>query len=380
LNIAIVCPNFPPANFEGGISHYSARLAESLLCRGHKVCAFISTEFAKSDDNLKETNGVELIRISGPWNYFSISKIKKAAKEKKIDALILQYAPALFKTSFRIKWAMTRFPCQQITAFHTLWGKGFDRLLGLLILWGSFKIISTNSEIMTILGKRLPQFLKKTSWIPIASAIEPIHQKENKAGCSTPIISYFGMLYPGKGLYLILDILQELQKRGHRFEFKFIGGGILFHRTYEAEFRNEIKKRKLNGMVEALGMLPAEEVSKWLNKSRFVLLPYDTGLSDRRSSFITALVHGKAILTSPPIVHMPSFENGFNVLWPDEHTVPKYIQLMEQMLKNDELINRLEKEAEKLSRIFCWEKISEKYEIAISKNNSKLFNLPQNLY
>jgi glycosyltransferase involved in cell wall biosynthesis len=188
------------------------------------------------------------------------------------------------------------------------------------------------------------------------------------------------MLYPGKGLYLILDILQELQKRGHRFEFKFIGGGILFHRTYEAEFRNEIKKRKLNGMVEALGMLPAEEVSKWLNKSRFVLLPYDTGLSDRRSSFITALVHGKAILTSPPIVHMPSFENGFNVLWPDEHTVPKYIQLMEQMLKNDELINRLEKEAEKLSRIFCWEKISEKYEIAISKNNSKLFNLPQNLY
>jgi len=369
LNIAIICPNFPPSSFEGGISHYSACLAESLLCRGHKVFAFTSTEFAQPIKERQKSNGVEIIPIPGPWNYFSIGKIRNTAREKKIDAVILQYAPADFKLLFRVKWALSRFSCQKITAFHTLWGKGFDRLLGLLILWGSSKIIATNSEIVSILKKRLPIFLTKTHWIPIASAIKPTRQQKVKEQPAIPVVSYFGMLYPGKGLYLILDILEELKKRGHRFAFKFIGGGIIYHHSYETEFRNDIKKRKLNGMVETLGLLPAEEVSEWLNKSRFVFLPYDSGLSDRRSSLMTALEHGKAVLTSPPVVTLPLFENGVNMLWPEENFAPKYIELIEQMLESDSLICLIENGARILSQSFSWGKIAAEYESVLARTS-----------
>lgn len=365
MNIAIVCPNFPPAAFEGGISHYSARLAESLLRRGHKLCAFTSTEFTQPIADFKASNGVEIIRIPGPWNYFSIAKIRSAARDKKIDTLILQYAPAVFNNSFRIKWAFARFPCQKITAFHTLWGKGVDRLVGLLILWGSSKIIATNSEITTILKKHLPFFLKKTCWIPIASAIDPNRRQAQKNRLSMPVISYFGMLYPGKGLYLILDVLEELKKRGRRFAFKFIGGEIIYHKSYAAQLEDDIKKRKLKGMVETLGLIPAAEVSEWLANSRFVFLPYDSGLSDRRSSLMTALVHGKAILSSAPVVTMPFFENGVNVLWPDQPTVANYSRLIEQMLEDDELVDRLERGAKKLSQNFRWDKIAADYESAL---------------
>ena len=366
MNIAIICPNFPPATFEGGISHYSDCLAQSLLDRGHKVFAFTSTEFVPPNIDIRKSNGVEIIRIRGPWNYLSIGKIKKSANAKQIDALILQYAPAVFKHSFRVKWALSRFSCQKITAFHTLWGKGIDRLLGLLILWGSSKIIATNSEILNILKKRLPIFLKNTYWIPIASAIKRTHQQPAKELTQIPVISYFGMLYPGKGLYLILNILEELRKRGHRFAFKFIGGGIIYHDSFVTEFKSEIGKRNLGNMVETLGMLPAEEVSECLNQSRFVFLPYESGLSDRRSSLMTAIEHGKAVLTSPPVLKVPLFQNGVNILWPEENLTSKYVELIERMLVSDSLICNLENGAKKLSRSFSWEKIAAEYESVLS--------------
>ena len=366
MKIAIICPNFPPATFEGGISHYSSCLAQSLIDRGHKVFAFTSTEFEPPSNNTRDSKGVEIVKIPGPWNCFSIDTIRKNASARQMDALILQYAPAVFKFSFRVKWALSRFHCQKITSFHTLWGKGIDRLLGLLILWGSSKIIATNSEILNILKKRLPIFLKSTYWIPIASAIKRTQQKKSNEPPPLPVISYFGMLYPGKGLYLILKILEELRKRGHRFTFKFIGGGIIYHDSYVNEFKSEIKKRNLGSMVETLGMLPAEEVSECLNQSRFVFLPYKSGLSDRRSSLMTAIEHGKAVLTSPPVLKLPLFENGVNILWPEENLASKYVELIERMLESDSLICHLEKGAKKLSRNFSWEKIAAEYESTLS--------------
>jgi len=122
-------------------------------------------------------------------------------------------------------------------------------------------------------------------------------------------------------------------------------------------------------MVETLGLLPAEEVSEWLNKSRFVFLPYGSGLSDRRSSLMTAIEHGKAILTSPPVVTLPLFENGVNMLWPEENFAPKYIELIEQMLESDSLICLIENGARILSQSFSWGKIAAEYESVLARTS-----------
>ena len=231
MNIAIVCPNFPPATFEGGISHYSAHLANHLIRRKHKVCALASSEFAPKRSKLKDKNGVEIIRIPGPWDYSSIGKIKKVLREKEIESVILQYAPAVYNTSFRIRWAFTRLPCKKITTFHTLWGTALDRILGLLLLFGSSRIIVTNSEIISIFRRRIPFFLKKSYWIPISTNILPVKVKNNPKNEPLPIISYFGMVYPGKGLDMILDTLEELKRKNERFSFKFLGGKIIYYQS-----------------------------------------------------------------------------------------------------------------------------------------------------
>lgn len=366
MKIAIVCQNYPPATFEGGISHYSALLAENLKRRGHEVIALTSTEYTHSIKDNEQVNEIDIIRIEGPWNQITVKKIKEVVKQKEIDAVVLQYAPASFKKSFRIKWAMTRFPCQKITSFHTLWGKGFDRLFGLFMLLGCSKIIATNTEIMTILEKHIPSLLRKTFWIPIGSNISPSYDHEEGREFYDPIVCYFGMLYPGKGLNLILDVLETLKKRELQFSFKIIGGGIIYYKNFESDFKNDLKKRELDGMVEHIGHLPAKEVSKWLRRSRLVFLPYDRGMSDRRGSFMAAIRHGNAVLTSPPVVPLPFLKRDINVMWPHEPTVSGYVSLLERMLKDDELVKRLRVGAKELSNFFSWDKIASEYELVLN--------------
>lgn len=362
MKIGIVCQNYPPATFEGGVSHYSRLLAEHLLPGGNEVCALTSTEFAKPSESPSDAEGVEIVEIRGPWNHLSVFEIRRKIKERRLDAVVLQYSPASFARSFRITWALTRFPCKKITAFHTLWGAGLDRLVGLLMLLGNDATIATNSEIMFLLEKYLPCFLKKTCWIPIGSNIAPQPAPTDSTVGPEPLLSYFGMLYRGKGLDIILAVLAELKSRGHSFRFKFIGGGMLDHDDYEEAFQRKIERSGLKGSVEHLGVLPEQEVSYWLNKSRFVFLPYDGGLSDRRGTLMAALVHGKAVLTSPPAVAMAFVKNGHNLLWPTDTSVTGYADLFEALLADDSMVARLEEGARRLSRHFSWDRIAFEHE------------------
>lgn len=365
MKLALVCPNYPPATFEGGISHYTRRLAEGLSERGHDVYAITSNEFTRPSVSNGIQGNIHTVSLGGPWNFATVQEIHRKALENHLEAVVLQFSPASFSPSFRLAWALAPFGCQKLTAFHTLWGKGADRILGLLTLWGSKKIIATNSEIMFLLEKYLPRLLKKTYWIPIGSNIPPPVTSQLGDQRSPPLISYFGMLYPGKGLDLILDCLHALKEEGSIFCFKFIGGGMRGHEKYEAAFRRRIAERNLQEQVEHLGLIPEEEVSSWLSRSRFVFLPYERGLSDRRGTLMAAIAHGKAILTSAPVVPIPYFQNGRNLCWPEENTVSGHVVLMKQLLADDVLVTRLQQGIKEISTSFAWDQIVSDYELVL---------------
>ena len=365
MRIGIVCPNFPPATFEGGIAHYSKILVQHLLNRGHEIIAIASTEFNGASKKAEISENSKTIRIKGPWNAKSVLEIRRLSIKFNFNCVILQFSPTLFKKSFRLMWAITYFPCQKITAFHTLWSNGIDIIFGIACLIGSQKIIATNSEIMKILKGRLAFLMKKTYWVPIGSNIMPCYSEAHYQKNDIPLISYFGMLYPGKGLDLILNVLVKLKQMGLKFDFKFIGGAFLDWEFYVSEFRKKIKRKHLDDCVEYLGRIEENEVSKWLNLSRFVFLPYKMGLSDRRGSFMAAISHKKAVLTSPPILQMKYFKNGTNVIWPEQQKISEYVKLSKKMLIDDKLIRRLEEGAKTLSSNFSWEKIAARYESVI---------------
>jgi glycosyltransferase involved in cell wall biosynthesis len=370
--IGIICQNFPPASVEGGISHYSLRLAEALVEQGHRVVAITSTEFTLSSASGERIPGLAIKPVKGPWNQKSVREIRRIAMADPYDALVLQYSPASFKWSFRLAWSIAAFPCQKITAFHTLWGGGLDRLLGLLMLFGCRKIIATNSEVMVLLERHLPFFLCKTYWIPIGSNIQPTAARTAAThGSEGPIFCYFGMVYPGKGLSLILDVLKGLKDQGVHFRFKFIGGGMPGAEGLEKDLQREIVEKGLQDRVEHLGLVTQEEASSWIQSSRFIFLPYDSGLSDRRGSFMAAIAHGKAVLTTPPAVEMAFLKNGFNVLWPEKPSAEGFLLIIEKLLRDDGLLATIEKGAAELSRQFQWRKIARDYELVLHRRSGK---------
>jgi glycosyltransferase involved in cell wall biosynthesis len=173
------------------------------------------------------------------------------------------------------------------------------------------------------------------------------------------------MLYSGKGLDLILECLRRLKEGGYSFTFKFVGGGMIAQEEYEAAFRKDIFRRNLQDEVEHLGLVADWEVSHWLSRSRFVFLPYDRGVSDRRGTLMAAIAHGRAVLTSPPAVEMPCFKNGVNICWPNQHAVGEYLPWMERLLRDDRLIERLETGARRLAPLFDWRQIVLDHELVL---------------
>jgi len=101
MKIGLICQNYPPATFEGGISHYSRLLAEGLNKRGHDVYAIASTEFTKPLGDIASSDHVEIICIKGPWKQKAVSDIKAIVEGKGLEAVILQFSPASFSRSFR---------------------------------------------------------------------------------------------------------------------------------------------------------------------------------------------------------------------------------------------------------------------------------------
>ena len=92
MNISIVCPNYPPANFEGGISHYSRLLAMGMKSLGHQVYAISSTEFTKPE--IDSESPVNIISVKGPWNHRSVKKIKEIAIKNKIEEAVFIRKPS----------------------------------------------------------------------------------------------------------------------------------------------------------------------------------------------------------------------------------------------------------------------------------------------
>jgi len=365
MKIGIVCHNYPPARFEGGIAHYSRLLVHALVDRGHRVIVITCSEFTQLESP-EDGKSVDVIRLPGPWNHKTLFAINRIAAKRALSVLVLQYSAASYSNSFRASWAMTRTICRKATAFHSLWGGFKDKLLAALLLIGNDSIIATNSEVMHLLEKYSPAVLNKTFWIPIGSNIRSVQKKRPPPDDRFPLIVYFGMLYPGKGLDMILDVLTELKARGRTFQFLFIGGGMLEHESYEAEFRRRISDRNLADIAGHTGLIPEKDVSLLLQKSRFVFLPFRAGLSDRRGSFMAAISHGKAVLTSPPCVQMPHIQNGMHAVWPDRVSPTSYADLAERLLDDLAFNRRVGRGARALYDQFDWPVMAEAYELALS--------------
>jgi glycosyltransferase involved in cell wall biosynthesis len=364
MKIAIICPDYPPARHEGGISHYTRCLSHQLAHSADEI--YILTNAAYTGE---ETDGrIFVLKFSDPWNFAAVRQMKTTLQMRAIDLINLQYSPVMYSTGFKFSWPYLRRYFATTVSLHTLWGGSkINYLAAMWLLATASGIIATNSEVLYLTRKFFPFYHNKTRLIPIGPNIVPETNKEAYAEISKkhlpdingPLLIHFGMPYPGKGLKVLLRATQILKNEYHLdIHLVVIGGGGSESSQYIQERKNMAAALGLDDRVIWTGRISAEAVSALVCQGDVVVLPFESGVSDRRGSLMAALVHQKAIVTTKPPIPMPLFNNGVNMVWPDNGDADTFAAIVYAVLKDKDLRHRLEEGAADLVKHFDWADIA----------------------
>ena len=110
------------------------------------------------------------------------------------------------------------------------------------------------------------------------------------------VLTYFGFLRPGKGVETLLAALRLLLDDGHQCRILLVGDVHSDPESTEVNYAETIRRTVENGGLAAhvtmMGYLHPDEVSCVLAAGDIGVLPFDEGLSHRRSSFFTLTEHG----------------------------------------------------------------------------------------
>jgi glycosyltransferase involved in cell wall biosynthesis len=227
--------------------------------------------------------------------------------------------------------------------------------------------ITTNPEDTAQLRPVRPDALE----IPIGSNIadnppDDFDRAAWRAHWGVPVdaalLCYFGFLNASKGGEMLVDVLGDLVGRGQNTHLLMIGG-----RVGASDPTNYAYLQKVEARIAACGLtervhwtdhIPGEEVSAAFHISDICLLPYQDGASYRRGSFMAALEHGMAIVTTPPVVPYPDLIDGETLLFSPPQDVRATTDAVERVLLDGALKQRLGENARALSHKFTWEAIA----------------------
>ncbi len=364
MKIGLVCPDFPPALRHGGVSHYSGLLAEELITKGHRITAFAGDEHKPCDRSLI----CEVCRLQGLWDRATALSIENFYQSARLDVLNVQYSPAAYPPAFRTALPGLLKKTNSALSLHSLWGGGMlSRLQGYLLVRSASKVIATNSEILYLIRKWMPWALQKTRFVPIGPNIMPdskiidslnIFNKYGVRG-SHFVLMYFGMIYNGKGLHILLEAVQKMVvEEAINIKLLVVGGGVSDLGNVIDDLKAQARRFDLGDRVVFTGPVDAKVVSALYARADVAVLPYESGVSDRRGSLMAALAHGKAIVTTPPRIPIPHFQNGLHMLFCDRLDPSSLSKTIKSIILDPELKAHLEQGAVKLVKGFRWERIA----------------------
>lgn len=366
MKIAIVCPIYPPAEQEEGVGHYTQCLAQQLSKSGNELVVIAGDTYRGRGVD----GAVSVLKFPGKWSGKTAVDILCELQSLAVDVVNLQYTPELYPTGFKFAVPQLGVQFPLVVSFHTLWGGSkINHLLSLRLLVSADRIIALNSEVIYLLKQYLPFFLRKTTFVRIGSAILPCDSgvdveevdRRYKFDPDIPLLAHFGMCRPGKGLELLLDAIRQLvQRHGMNVHLVIIGGGLFDNPRYRKELEELTVEYGIENKVTWTGKLPAGEVSALISRSAAVVLPFDGGVSDRRSTLIAALVHRKPVVTTRPAVRIDEFRNSENMLWPESNDAKGLVEQVKMVLGDKQLRERLQAGAGELARHFEWQDIARK--------------------
>ena len=372
-----VTGEYPP--MVGGVGRFTAELAQALLAGGAQVAVL-------TDAQVPASGGPDAVRVlaqRGGWGWRLLRDVPVCARAVGADWVHVQYQTAAFGMHPAIN-ALPRFLRRH--GLHSAWTyhdlrvpylfpKAGNRLrswVTRLPLRAAEAVVVTNqSDWESVRAQTRPGQLHR---IPIGSDIESVQfsdgeRRERRSmrgyGGDQLVLGYFGFLNASKGGLTLVETLEALVQDGRDAHLLMIGErvGASDETNFKYLQRVEagIAQRGLEGRVQWTGHQADAEVSADFNAIDVLVMPYEDGMSLRRSTLTAALANGCAIVTTHPQVPTPELEADSDLLLVPARDPGAAAAAVMRIAEDADLAANLRANARQAARQFSWDVIAARH-------------------
>jgi glycosyltransferase involved in cell wall biosynthesis len=312
MRLSLLGPVYP---YRGGIAHFTTLLAKKLIEAGHEV-QMISFKKqypawlypgASDKDHSPGRAQVDAEYLLTPLNPFSWRKTVTAIVRFQPQQVILPWWVTFWGPAFR--FIITRLKRRGIPVtvlIHNTMpheARALDRFLARRTLQPADRyIVMTEKEKGRLLAL-LPEAVKiDMAPLPIYHAFKPtpfsreaLRQQMNLPG-DQPVILYFGIVRPYKGLGVLIDALKVIAQQGIDAHLLIVGE---FWED-QAPYRDQIMKLGLSDQVHLYARyIPDDEVAGFFEAADLFVAPYIDGTQS--AALKTALGFGLPVVVTDVI-------------------------------------------------------------------------------
>jgi glycosyltransferase involved in cell wall biosynthesis len=305
----IVTGEYPPD--EGGVGDYTRVVAHGLAAAGDEVHVWTPETIKNSEEN----NAVQIHRLTDHFGPRAILQLDRVVARSSADCVLIQYVPQAFgcrglNLPF-CGWLYGRRPKRLMMMFHevTFPSERGDsrkrRLLGTVsrlmasLASQAASQVFVSTPIWTQVLRSQCGFEGEARWLPLPSvipvrcdkaAVRTIRSRCNAA--KSVLIGHFSS-YPESSRAQLGSILSDILAR--RAE-----AAVLLLGRHSRDFRTSLAARQPNlaARIFAAGALSKDELSDHLSACDVMLQLYPDGACARRTTLVTALAHGRPIVTN----------------------------------------------------------------------------------
>lgn len=377
LHVLFVTAEYPP--MLGGVGAYSAELARALLALGVRVSILTDAQGTIS----QEDDAARVIPQAGGWGWRVLTDISACARTVGADWVHIQYQTAAYgmhpainfvpyflqRKGFRIAWTyhdllvpylfpkagarlrhwVTRFPVRVVDAVvvtnQSDWASVREQAVA-----SKLHRIPIGSDIK---GRRLSP-AKRTQW-----------RARRGYGHTQLVLGYFGFLNASKGGLTLIETLAMLVQKGWDAHLLMIGERIgasdATNFSYLQRVEACIAEHGLNVRVQWTGHQSDEEVAMDLNAIDVLVMPYEDGLSLRRSTLMAGLANGCAIVTTHPWISVPELQADSDLLLVPPGDPLATAEAVARIAGDVRLATELRANARQAARQFRWDTISARH-------------------
>jgi glycosyltransferase involved in cell wall biosynthesis len=296
MRVLLIAGMYPPAMC--GVGDYTLHLAGAIQTQQGMQVGLLTHEPV---DPLP--TGVQCVHFSGGWQWTAFMKMWRALLDYQADIVHLQYPSLGYRRCFSPILLALLARISGIRLIVTLheplrrWSLPWFWAL----VFGAKSIVYVRHNYFDLLHRIQAWYLRKRphSLILNASAIptSQLHASDREAlrqyhlQGKKRLVCYFGFVFPGKGIEVLLDVVQTETDR-------LILAGAQPDAVYLAQLHTLICKKALTDNVHLTGVMPAVQVADLLACADAVVLPLPLGAGSWNTTVHSALAQGSTVITT----------------------------------------------------------------------------------